>query len=99
MTGAKEAGRQGIGQLQIYLAIHPPGTSYICGSKGALTLMASSASMEQWSLTGGRLSSFAISVFLTLPAWSSDMPLTCSVMNDDEAIADPQPAGRKVRRG
>lgn len=52
--------------------------------------MASSASIEQCSLTGGRLSSLAISVFLTLPACSSVMPLTCSVMNDDEAMADPQ---------
>lgn len=60
--------------------------------------MASSASIEQWSLTGGRLSSFAISVFLTLPAWSSVMPLTCSVMKDDDAMALPQP-GRNGSQG
>ena len=38
--------------------------------------MASSASMEQWSLTGGRLKYFAISVFLILLASSMSIPLT-----------------------
>ena len=42
-------------------------------------------------LTGGRLRSLAISVFLIAPAWSRDMPLTLSVMYDDEAMAEPQP--------
>ena len=67
--------------------------------------MASSASNEQWTvrqcystrstrharLTGGRQSSLAISVFLTAPACSSDIPLTRSVIYDEEAMADPQP--------
>lgn len=61
-------------------------------------MIASSASMEQWSLTGGRQSSLAISVFLTLEACSSDMPLTCSVMKDEEAIAEPQPEEVKRQR-
>ena len=74
--------------LALFADLAPPEANDMSDS---LTLMASSASMEQWSLTGGRLSSFAISVFLTLPAWSRVMPLTCSVMNDDDAIADPQP--------
>ncbi len=41
--------------------------------------------------TGGRQSSLAISVFLIDPACSRVIPLTLSVMYDDEAIADPQP--------
>lgn len=48
-------------------------------------------SLEQCSLTGGRLSSFAISVFLICPASSRLRPLTRSVMYDDDAMADPQP--------
>jgi hypothetical protein len=59
--------------------------------KRVRTLIASSANMEQCSLTGGRESSFAISVFLTLPASSRDIPLTYSVMKEEEAMADPQP--------
>ena len=41
--------------------------------------------------TGGRQSSFATSVFLIAPASSRVSPLTRSVINDDEAIADPHP--------
>lgn len=47
--------------------------------------------LEQWSFTGGRQSSFAISVFLILPASSSERPLTRSVMYELEAMALPQP--------
>ena len=68
-------------------------------------LIASSASSEQCTgisevfnsymagsrFTGGRHSSLAISVFLTCPACSSDMPLTRSVMYELEAMADPHP--------
>ena len=54
-------------------------------------LMASSASTEQWILTGGRLSSSTICVFLTVMAWSTVMPLIHSVASDDEAMAEPQP--------
>src|SRR5260221_10992381 len=50
-----------------------------------------SDALEQCSLTGGRHNSFAISVFLILPASSRDSPLTRSVINELEAIADPQP--------
>lgn len=53
--------------------------------------MASSANMEQCSLTGGRHSSLAISVFLIFPACSKVMPRTSSVRYDEEAIAEPQP--------
>ena len=42
-------------------------------------------------LTGGRQSSLAISVFLTAPAWLRFMPLTRSVMYEDEAMAEPHP--------
>ena len=42
-------------------------------------------------LTGGKHNSFAISVFLTCPACSTDMPFTRSVMYEDEAMAEPQP--------
>ena len=41
--------------------------------------------------TGGKFSSFAISLFLMVPAWSTDLPLIHSVANEDEAIAEPQP--------
>uniref|UniRef100_A0A1L8D834 Uncharacterized protein n=1 Tax=Nyssomyia neivai TaxID=330878 RepID=A0A1L8D834_9DIPT len=53
--------------------------------------MASSANIEQWSFTGGRESSFAISVFFNFPASSMDFPFTHSVARELEAIADPQP--------
>ena len=41
--------------------------------------------------TGGRQSSFAISVFFTCPAWSIDIPFTLSVMYELEAMAEPHP--------
>ena len=47
--------------------------------------------LEQWSLTGGKHSSFAISVFFIFPASSNDRPLTRSVMYELEAMALPQP--------
>src|SRR6266705_3229853 len=47
--------------------------------------------LEQWSLTGGSASSFAISVFLILPASSSERPFTRSVIYELEAMALPQP--------
>eukprot|EP00516_Mucochytrium_quahogii_P007955 CAMPEP_0203744430 /NCGR_PEP_ID=MMETSP0098-20131031/499_2 /ASSEMBLY_ACC=CAM_ASM_000208 /TAXON_ID=96639 /ORGANISM=" , Strain NY0313808BC1" /LENGTH=64 /DNA_ID=CAMNT_0050631939 /DNA_START=560 /DNA_END=754 /DNA_ORIENTATION=- len=47
--------------------------------------------MEQWSLTGGRHSSLAISVFLIFTASSNFLPLTHSVAKELEAMADPQP--------
>src|SRR4051794_30984020 len=47
--------------------------------------------LEQCSLTGGRLSSEAISVFLMAPASSRLMPSTRSVMYELEAMAEPQP--------
>lgn len=53
--------------------------------------MASSASMEQWILTGGRASSCAISALLRLPASSSVLPFTHSVTSELEAMAEPQP--------
>ena len=53
--------------------------------------MASSASTEQWILTGGRLSSLATSVFLMCIASSTVLPLTHSVTSDEEAMAEPQP--------
>ena len=47
--------------------------------------------LEQWSLTGGKHNSFAISVFLIFSASSNDKPLTRSVIYELEAIALPQP--------
>jgi hypothetical protein len=47
--------------------------------------------LEQWSLTGGRQSSLAISVFLIFSASSSERPLTRSVMYELLAMAEPQP--------
>ena len=47
--------------------------------------------LEQWSFTGGKQSSWAISVFFIFPASSNDKPLTRSVMYELEAIALPQP--------
>lgn len=54
-------------------------------------LMASSASIEQCSLTGGKHSSLAISVFLIVTASSIVFPLIHSVAKLDEAMAEPQP--------
>lgn len=54
-------------------------------------LMASSASMEQCSFTGGRLRNCAMSLFVILDASSSVLPLTHSVATELEAMADPQP--------
>jgi hypothetical protein len=54
-------------------------------------LMASSASTEQWILTGGRCSSSTIWVFLIAAAWSMVSPLIHSVASDDDAMAEPQP--------
>ena len=54
-------------------------------------LIASSASMEQWSFTGGRLRCLAISSFLMLIASSTCLPLTHSVRTLLLAIAEPQP--------
>ena len=53
--------------------------------------MASSARTEQWILTGGRLNSSTISVFLIASASSTVLPLSHSVAKDDEAMAEPQP--------
>src|SRR5664279_1359978 len=53
--------------------------------------IASSASTEQWILTGGNDSSLTISVFLICKASSTVLPLTHSVASEEEAIAEPQP--------
>ena len=53
--------------------------------------MASSASTEQWTFTGGRASSSAISWFLIWLASSRVLPLTHSVSRLLEAMAEPQP--------
>ena len=53
--------------------------------------MASSASIEQCSLTGGRFRCFAISSFLMFTAWSTCCPLTHSVTTLELAIAEPHP--------
>ena len=42
-------------------------------------------------MTGGKLNSLATSVFRIAPASSNVKPLTRSVINDEEAIADPHP--------
>lgn len=47
--------------------------------------------LEQWSLTGGKHNSLAISVFLIFSASSSDKPLTRSVIYELEAMALPHP--------
>lgn len=53
--------------------------------------MASSASMEQWSFTGGNFKCDAMSVFLILTASSMSMPSSISVAYELLAIADPHP--------
>src|SRR5579862_5111169 len=53
--------------------------------------MASSASTEQWILTGGSESSFTISMFLMERASSTVLPFTHSVASEDDAMAEPQP--------
>jgi hypothetical protein len=47
--------------------------------------------LEQCSLTGGRQSSLAMSVFFIFRASSMDFPLIISVANELDAMADPQP--------
>jgi hypothetical protein len=47
--------------------------------------------LEQCNFTGGKHSSFAISVFRIFPASSSDKPMTRSVKYELEAMALPQP--------
>ena len=54
-------------------------------------LIASSARTEQWILTGGRLSSSAIMLFLIVSACSTVLPFSHSVAREDEAMAEPQP--------
>ena len=54
-------------------------------------LIASSASTEQWILTGGSASSLTICVFLIASASSTVRPFTHSVASELEAMADPQP--------
>ena len=54
-------------------------------------LMASSASIEQCSLTGGSESSRAMSVFLTAEASHTLIPFIFSVTSEDEAMAEPHP--------
>src|ERR1035438_5976632 len=53
--------------------------------------IASSASTEQWILTGGKDNSLTISVFLICRASSTVLPLTHSVASEEEAMAEPQP--------
>jgi hypothetical protein len=52
---------------------------------------AAGAHIEQCSLTGGSLRCLAMSEFLRLPASSSVLPLSHSVVYDELAIAEPQP--------
>lgn len=47
--------------------------------------------LEQWSLTGGKHSSLAISVFLIFSASSNERPLTLSVIYELDAMAEPHP--------
>jgi hypothetical protein len=47
--------------------------------------------MEQWSLTGGSFRCLAMSEFLIVPASSSDLPLSHSVVYDELAMAEPHP--------
>jgi hypothetical protein len=47
--------------------------------------------LEQCNLTGGRLNSFAISVFFNLMASQTFIPLIFSVAKEDDAMADPHP--------
>eukprot|EP01137_Pigoraptor_chileana_P031598 Opistho-2@19676 len=53
--------------------------------------MASCASIEQCSFTGGSDNSFAISTFVILRASSIDLPISMTVTRDELAIAEPQP--------
>ncbi len=63
------------------------------GSKSATTWLNDNTVnvLEQWSLTGGRHNSFAISVFLIFSAASKDSPLTRSVIYELDAMALPHP--------
>ena len=54
-------------------------------------LIASSAKIEQWILTGGKANSSAILEFVIVPASAIVFPLTHSVTNELEAIAEPHP--------
>lgn len=54
-------------------------------------LMASSASIEQWSFTGGSFKCAAISEFLMASTSSTLFPFTHSVATEDAAIAEPHP--------
>jgi len=54
-------------------------------------LIASSASIEQCNLTGGRFKNEAISAFFIFKASSTFFPFKISVAYDEEAIADPHP--------
>ena len=54
-------------------------------------LIASSAKTEQCILTGGRANSSTISMLSISSASSTDLPLSHSVANEDEAMAEPQP--------
>src|SRR3954470_23854367 len=49
--------------------------------------IASSASTEQWIFTGGKASSFTMSVFLMVSASSTVLPFTHSVASEEEAMA------------
>jgi hypothetical protein len=76
------------------LDLRPAGLmAYFCFDLKSLTadLMASSASMEQCNLTGGKHNSIEISVFFTLHASSMFIPLINSVTRLLDAIALPQP--------
>ena len=54
-------------------------------------MIASSASTEQWILTGGSFSSFTMSVFLIWSASPTLLPFSHSVARLELAIAEPQP--------
>src|SRR3954465_11414219 len=53
--------------------------------------IASSASTEQWIFTGGRASSFPMSVFLWVGGAAPALPCPPSGAGEEEAIAEPQP--------
>src|SRR5260370_28986095 len=90
---SRRAGTIPCGQRNYWATVEATGCALSCFffQSPIAARIASSASTEQWIFTGGSESSFTMSMFLMARAWSTVLPLTHSVANDDDAIAEPQP--------
>lgn len=78
-------------QLGGGLSGFPPLLARFCSQSRTALLIASSANIEQCSLTGGKDNSLAISVFFIFAASHTLSPLIFSVTREDDAMAEPQP--------